>query len=425
MINEAIILAGGLGTRLRSVVADLPKCMAPVAGSPFLYYVIKHLQKEGIDKFIFSVGYKNESIINYIEKEFSNIEYKFSIEEEPLGTGGAVKFALEKTTEENILVCNGDTLFKIDIEQLNDFHFRNNADCTLSLKPMYHFDRYGIVELDDDGLIISFQEKRFYTLGLINGGVYALNCKKFLKQNFPAKFSFEKDYLERCVANKKMYGLTQDEYFIDIGIPEDYERAQEELKSPLNPPKRDLKNAAYLKSIDKSWTLFLDRDGVINDEKHEDYIHNWKEFKFYDGVKEALKIFSKKFGKIFIVTNQRGVAKGLTKLEDLQLIHKNMVKEFEDAGGRIDKIYYSIDFENDHPNRKPNPGMGLQAKKDFPEIDFAKSIMIGNTLSDMRFGRNLNIGITVFLPTNRKDVAWNHPDIDMVFADLISAAKAL
>lgn len=180
-----------------------------------------------------------------------------------------------------------------------------------------------------------------------------------------------------------------------------------------------------LKNIDKTWTLFLDRDGVINDEKHEDYIHKWDEFKFYEGVKEALTIFSEKFGKIFIVTNQRGVAKGLTKLEDLETIHKNMVKEFEKAGGRIDKIYYSIDFDNESPNRKPNPGMGLQAKKDYPEIDFSKSIMIGNTLSDMKFGRNLNVGITIFLPTNRKDVPHDHPDIDLVFENLISVAKAL
>jgi D-glycero-alpha-D-manno-heptose 1-phosphate guanylyltransferase len=432
MINEVIILAGGLGTRLRSVVADLPKCMAPVAGNPFLYYVIKHLQKSGIDKFIFSVGYKNERILNYIEKEFSDIDYTFSIEEEPLGTGGAIKFALEKATGENILVCNGDTLFKINIAELNNLHLKNNADCTLSLKPIHNFDRYGVVELNNEGLIISFKEKQFYTSGLINGGVYALNTKKFSKYYFPEKFSFEKDYLEKFVIEKKMYGLTQDEYFIDIGIPEDYERAQEELKASPQPLSEGegtkLKNhlkPINLKNIDKTWTLFLDRDGVINDEKHEDYIHKWEEFKFYDGVKEALNIFSEKFGKIFIVTNQRGVAKGLTKLEDLELIHKNMVKEFEDAGGRIDKIYYSIDFEIDHPNRKPNPGMGLQAKKDFPEIDLAKSIMIGNTLSDMKFGRNLDVGITIFLPTNRKDVAWDHPDIDMVFADLISVAKAL
>src|SRR5665213_3576816 len=169
MIKEAIILAGGLGTRLRSVVADLPKCMAPVAGNPFLYYVIKDLQKGGIDKFIFSVGYKNESILPYVKKEFADIDCKFSIEEEPLGTGGAIKFALGKATDENILICNGDTLFKINIQQLNDLQVQNNADCTLSLKPMHNFDRYGVVELNDDDRIISFQEKQFYKSGLING----------------------------------------------------------------------------------------------------------------------------------------------------------------------------------------------------------------------------------------------------------------
>jgi D-glycero-D-manno-heptose 1,7-bisphosphate phosphatase len=178
-----------------------------------------------------------------------------------------------------------------------------------------------------------------------------------------------------------------------------------------------------LKNINPSWTLFIDRDGVINDEKYLEYIHTWDEFKFYDGVKEALEIFNKKFGTIIMVTNQRGVAKGLTKLKDLELIHKNMLQEIEDSGGRIDKIYFCPDMES--PNRKPNPGMGLQALKDFPKIDLSKSIMIGNTLSDMKFGRNLNVGINIFLPTTRKEVVLTHPDIDLVFNDLISVARAL
>ena len=178
-----------------------------------------------------------------------------------------------------------------------------------------------------------------------------------------------------------------------------------------------------LKNINPLWTLFIDRDGVINDEKHLDYIHTWDEFKFYDGVKEALEIFNKKFGTIIMVTNQRGVAKGLTKLKDLELIHKNMLQEIEDSGGRIDKIYFCPDMES--PNRKPNPGMGLQALKDFPKIDLSKSIMIGNTLSDMKFGKNLGVAINIFLPTTRKDVHVNDPDIDLVFNDLISVAKAL
>lgn len=180
-----------------------------------------------------------------------------------------------------------------------------------------------------------------------------------------------------------------------------------------------------LSIIDNSWTLFLDRDGVINEEKHEDYIHKWDEFKFYEGVKEALAIFNKKFGRIFIVTNQRGVGKGLTKMEDLDVIHKNMVDEIIEAGGRIDKLYFAIDLENDSPNRKPNPGMGLQAKLDFPNIDFSKSIMIGNTISDMKFGRNLGTAINIFLPTTRKEVDINDENIDLVFENLISVAKAL
>lgn len=178
-----------------------------------------------------------------------------------------------------------------------------------------------------------------------------------------------------------------------------------------------------LKNINPAWTLFIDRDGVVNEEKHLDYIHKWDEFKFYPGVKEAFKIFNKRFGIIIMITNQRGVAKGLTKLEDLHLIHKNMLQEIEDTGGRIDKIYVCTEMES--PNRKPNSGMGLQARKDFTEIDLSKSIMIGNTLSDMKFGRNLGVSINIFLPTTRKEVPLNHEDIDIVFNDLISVAKAL
>lgn len=176
-------------------------------------------------------------------------------------------------------------------------------------------------------------------------------------------------------------------------------------------------------NINPSWTLFIDRDGVVNDEKRSDYIHNWDQFRFYEGVKEAFKIFNKKFGVIIMVTNQRGVAKGLTKLEDLELIHKNMLEEIEDKEGRIDRIYFCADMESE--NRKPNPGMGLQAIKDFPNIDLSKSVMIGNTLSDMKFGRNLGVAINIFLPTTNKDVTIDNDDIDLVYNDLISVAKAL
>ncbi len=226
---EAVILAGGLGTRLRSVVSDVPKCMAPVAGKPFLFYVIEHLLQQGVTKFIFSVGYKSELIIDYVHQQYPDLAKQFSIEEEPLGTGGAVKLACIMATEKNVLILNGDTLFKIDVEWVTGFHDSNHADCTLALKPMEEFDRYGVVELNEDSAVANFQEKQYYDFGLINGGVYVLQVENFIREELPQKFSFEKDYLEIYFDKRKMFGIIQDEYFIDIGIPEDFERAQEEL----------------------------------------------------------------------------------------------------------------------------------------------------------------------------------------------------
>ena len=180
-----------------------------------------------------------------------------------------------------------------------------------------------------------------------------------------------------------------------------------------------------LKQVDKSWTLFLDRDGVINDEKYMDYINTWEEFVFFPRVKEAIKKFSEKFGNIFIITNQRGVAKGVTKLKDLELIHKNLQAEVIAAGGKITKIYFCCDMEDASPNRKPNPGMGLQAKKDFPEVEFSKSVMIGNTISDMEFGRKLNMPINIFIPSTHPQLGVQHSMVDLVFPDLLSVSKAL
>ena len=235
MIKEVIVLAGGLGTRLRSVVSDVPKCMAPVAGKPFLHYLTDYLIHQGINHFIFSVGYKHEIIEDYFHKNYAHLKYQFSLENEPLGTGGAIQLACKKTSGENALICNGDTLYNIDVRKLSGFHEENGAECTLCLKPMKDFDRYGVVDLNEDHSVKSFREKKYYENGLINGGVYSLNVVAFLKEELPERFSFEKEYLEKKINNKKenlkIYGLIQDEYFIDIGIPEDYKKAEKEFKS--------------------------------------------------------------------------------------------------------------------------------------------------------------------------------------------------
>jgi histidinol-phosphate phosphatase family protein len=179
-----------------------------------------------------------------------------------------------------------------------------------------------------------------------------------------------------------------------------------------------------LEWIDKGWTLFLDRDGVINIDKPNSYIFNPEEFKFYQGVLPSLEILNQHFGNIVVVTNQRGVGRGLMTEADLQAIHEKMMKEVRANQGRIDRIYYCATNDNQDPRRKPNPGMAYEARKDFPNIDFSKSLIVGNNLSDMQFGRNVGMK-TVFIKTTIPDIELPNPDIDLAFDSLKDFAKAL
>ena len=413
-VNEAIILAGGLGTRLRSSVPDLPKCMAPVAGKPFISFVIDALRMQGIEKFIFSLGYKADVIIKYLSEEYPTLQYVFVIEEEPLGTGGAVKLCMDEVESDQVLIANGDTLFKVDVEAMASMQSSQNAEIVIALKSMKDFSRYGVVKIDDDGLIKSFHEKKYYHEGLINGGIYLLDKNRFIDRGFPMKFSFEQDYLEKYTSEGKFYGSVQEGYFIDIGIPEDFNRAQTDLAPlPLD-----------LKKTDKTWTIFLDRDGVINNERLGEYVLRWEQFIFSEGVLDAFKTITEKFGRVFIISNQRGVGKGLMSEDDLSAIHKEMQKEVKDAGGQIDKIYYCTDKEDESFYRKPNPGMAFQAKKDFPEIDLSKAIMVGNKPSDMKFGRAAGV-YTVFVRTTNPDQPYPHKDIDLAYSNLQEFARNL
>lgn len=412
--HEAIILAGGLGTRLRETVPDLPKCMAQVAGRPFLSFVIDHLRMQGVQRFIFSLGYKAEIIEAYLKTHYPTLDYVVAIEEKPLGTGGAIRLALQKTESENIVVANGDTLFKIKLAELFSVHTTNTAACTLALKPMQNFDRYGAVDVNANGRIVSFQEKQFFTRGFINGGVYMLHKNKFLQHSFEETFSFETAFLEKFCKAEQFYGSVQDVYFIDIGIPFDYNRAQKELA----------RTRLDLTQIDKSWTLFLDRDGVINEERIGEYILNWGQFIFGKGVLDVFKKLSFTFGRIIVISNQRGVGKELMTEADLQSIHLEMQREVEIVGGKIDKIYYCTEKNDTCFNRKPNPGMALQAVTDFADIDLSKSIMVGNKPSDMLFGRSAGM-FTVFVTTTNPGQPFPHFTIDLLFPSLSAFAAAL
>jgi len=231
---EVIILAGGLGTRLQSEVKDVPKCMASVAGKPFLWYLLKDLCKyNNITRVILSVGYLREVIIDWIstvQGQF-NFSFDYAIEEEPLGTGGAIRLAMEKVFSEDVIILNGDTYFAVDLNELLARHkAQPKSKLTIALKYMKKFDRYGTVSLDANGCVLKFNEKQPCKEGIINGGIYCLSKDGSIFDGKPKKFSFETDVMqEKCGENGCLYGIVQNGYFIDIGIPEDYHKANNEF----------------------------------------------------------------------------------------------------------------------------------------------------------------------------------------------------
>ena len=228
-VKEAIILAGGLGTRLREEIPDLPKCLAPVNGQPFLHYLILFLKKAGIKKFIFSLGYKAEAAIAFIESTLPPSAYKLVIEQEPLGTGGGIRLAMQAVEGKNVWVLNGDSIALVNLEEQYKLHESRSAIGTLALIPKQQFDRYGTVSLDHNHRITGFEEKQWQETGLINAGIYLLDTLTFLQATPTGKFSIETEFLQCSYSTLPLYGYVESAYFIDIGVPQDYRRAQEEF----------------------------------------------------------------------------------------------------------------------------------------------------------------------------------------------------
>ena len=226
---EVIVLAGGLGTRLRSVLNDIPKPMALVKNKPFLEYVLTWLSEYNINKIVLSAGYRYEIIENYFKNVFKDIPIEYAIEPEPLGTGGGILHSLPYICDESALVVNGDTYFPIDLDAFFLAHLAMKGEITIALKEMIDFDRYGSVSTDQNYNIIQFQEKKFQKQGLINGGIYLLKRKFIYEHSLPGKFSFEKEILEKEINNKSIKGIPFNTQFLDIGVPEDYYKAEQLL----------------------------------------------------------------------------------------------------------------------------------------------------------------------------------------------------
>lgn len=227
---EAIVLAGGFGTRLQKVVNDRPKSMALINQRPFLEYLFDYLISQGVEKVVLSVGYKHEIISDHFGAEYKKLSIQYAVETEPLGTGGGIRLALWKIEGLHALVMNGDSIFKLNYKDLMAFHFKKKAEATIALRKMDDTGRYGRVKLNRAGRISGFEEKGSGSIpGFINGGVYVIEKYFLMEPEFRGRFSMEKDCFEKYFPHSKLYGFPSDGYFLDIGIPDDYLKAQHEF----------------------------------------------------------------------------------------------------------------------------------------------------------------------------------------------------
>jgi D-glycero-alpha-D-manno-heptose 1-phosphate guanylyltransferase len=227
---EAIVLAGGLGTRLRKAVANVPKPMAPISNRPFLEYLLSYWIGQGVDHFILSVGYKWEIIKDHFGSNYKGASIEYSIESTPLGTGGGVLLAIKKLGKKQpFLVLNGDTFFKVSLADFRDFHNQNTVEISLALRQISGANRYDWIILDNDNSVKAIEPRsRELKSGQINGGVYLLNPKIFngVTWDGSSKISLEDDIIPNALkAKKKLKGFICPEKFIDIGAPEDYQAA--------------------------------------------------------------------------------------------------------------------------------------------------------------------------------------------------------
>jgi len=221
---EAVILAGGYGTRLKNVLPDIPKPMAPAGDKPFLGHLLKWISDYPVDKVVLSTGYRSEVIKDYFGNKFGRIELAYAAEEIPLGTGGGMMNAMNLLTSQDFFLINGDTYFPVDLTKLMLFHTERCGFITVALKRMKLFSRYGAVECNGD-MIVKFREKRPCLKGLINGGVYVVNRKLLMISKYPESFSFERDILEKKAGTGDLRGICFDNPFLDIGVPGDLRKA--------------------------------------------------------------------------------------------------------------------------------------------------------------------------------------------------------
>lgn len=395
---EAIVLAGGFGTRLRPCVENLPKPLAPIGGKPFLHYLLDYLYANGVHRAIISTGYLAEHIEETIGKKYRGMVVDYCREDSPLGTGGAIKKALGMCREEYAVSVNGDSFFDVDLFEMQKLHEESGCPITLAAREVPWAEHSGFLTVKD-GILNGFREKGVKSAGLINGGIYFIK-KNILDGVTEEKFSFEKLVLEGGYCSVAV--LESNGYFIDIGIPENYRKAEAE------------KNLLVSRRTRKA--VFLDRDGTIN--RDPGHLYRAEDFEFLRDADKAIANIKKKGYLAVIITNQAGIAKKLYKSEDVDNLHGYIDSLLCEKHSVVADGYYYCphhpeavleEYKAECSCRKPQPGLILKAVSDFSqigiEIDLKNSLTVGNRRSDLLAGINAGTGKNILIGSDEPDAA--------------------
>lgn len=394
---QAFILAGGKGTRLHEITKDeIPKPMANLRGKPILQWTIENLKANNINEMYISVGHLHEKIIDYFQDGSRfGVKINYIIENEPLGSGGALYF-VKDVMKEDFVICSGDVLFDIDIKRMLEFHKSHSSLITLLTHPNLHPFDSDLVVTDKNQKVIKFDSKNnvrnYYYKNNVNAGFFIVNSKALSYFEELKKVNMEHDFINYYVSNNaNVFAYKSPEYIKDVGTAERFHNAEQDIANGLV-SKKCLKN--------KQKAIFIDRDGVIN--KYRGFIRNVSEIELVDGVIDAIKMINKSEYLAIVISNQPVIARGECSFDEVNDMFNKIETLLGEQGAYLDGIYYCPH----HPHsgfdgevkelkikcncRKPNIGLIEKAAEDF-NIDIANCVMIGDTDTDVQTGINAGI----------------------------------
>lgn len=385
----AYILAGGFGTRLRQVVSDRPKVMAEVLGRPFLYHILDRLARLGIARAVICTGYMAEQLEAAVGPMYRGMELRYSREDTPLGTGGALRLALARHPAELALALNGDSLVEADLAAYLEWHSRHDFQAALLLVGVDDSARFGRVEVDGgvdgQGRVLAFREKGAPGPGLINAGVYLLRPQALSGIEPGASASIESDVFPQLAQAGSLGGFQVQGRFLDIGTPESYTAAGRFLRKAGPVTGQGALNSA----------VFLDRDGTVIAERH--YLHDPAGVELLPGAAEGMRHMQALGLRLVLVTNQSGVGRGYYGRDAVERVHGRLLELLEHEGVDLDAIYLCPHAPDEACScRKPMPGLIQRAVADLG-VDPARSFVIGDKACDVDLG--LVVNATTFLVT--------------------------